>query len=212
MVLGTKLSSRQPKARYGGGLGMTTLSTVKIQETRITGLRSSLLKPHKLISFDHLENTDTDTLDNSSLDTQLKPTPRYVPGAGMTYSGQMKRRTVRGSGVANPLLTQYDLIDTGESVTPKEEAEAKRLTVSVESNLLGERKTMQISGHGLDLLSVGIEISDLTGEKVKLDESDVRFDEEKGQLQLSLLIKQGYYEFKIPTASGTITESLYISW
>ncbi|GAB5525068.1 MAG: hypothetical protein Roseis2KO_29400 [Roseivirga sp.] len=209
--LNTSLGSGQIKMNYVGGTGVT-LSTMTVEEPRIPGLRSSLLRPHKLITFGVAKTTETDTEEEGKLDDELKPRPQYNPANGISYSGQFTKRTIRGSGVANPLLTRYELIDTGEPVTPKEEASAKKLTISVESNLLGERKTMLISGHGLDVLSVGVEISDLTGEKVKLDKSDVSFNKETGQLQLSLLIRQGYYEFKIPTASGTITESLYISW
>lgn len=209
--LNTRVGASQIKVNYVSGTGLT-LSTVNVEEPRIPGLRSSLLRPHKLITFGPAKTTETDTGDDVKLNDELKPRPQYNPASGISYSGQIKKRTMRGSGVANPLLTPYELIDTGEPDTSGEEPSAKKLTVLVESNLLGERKTMQISGHGLDVLSVGIEIYDLTGEKVKLDKSDVSFNEETGQLQLSLLIKKGYYEFKIPSATGTIKESLYISW
>ncbi len=209
--LNTQLGNGQLKGIYISGMGLT-LSNLATEEPRIPGLRSSLLRPHKMITFAGAETTKVDTKADTKLDKDLKPKVQYSSGSGMSFSGNVKKRTMRGSGLANPLLTKYEMVGAVEPVSPEEEASAKKLTVSVESNLLGERKTMQVSGHGLDVLSEGIEIFDLTGEKVKLDKSDVSFNEETGQLQLSLLIKKGYYEFKIPTTTGTITESLYISW
>lgn len=212
VALDTKIRTGQPKMSYSPNTGLMKFSTVKNQETRIPGLRSSLLKPHKLIQLNHAENAEADTTDGKTLDEQLKPDLQYNPGSGMSFSGQVKKRNMRNSGLANSILTPYELIDTGEPFTSKEESEAKKLTVSVESKLLGQRKMMQISGHGLDQLSIGLEITDLTGNKVKFEPADISFDQETGLLKLSLLIKQGFYEFKIPTASGTIKESLYISW
>lgn len=107
----------------------------------------------------------------------------------------------------NPqLLTVHPMV-TWEDTNSVEE-EQLSIAVSNESN----EQIITISAKGLDSKSINLEITEISGLKVYFDPKKAVFNSQTNELQLKLTISKGIYTFKIPTSSGTITQTQTLFW